>query len=428
VCTEQSGKGTVSNANVTDVAVHCAAPFIPLGLDTSFGNGGLVSTPAGGLGQGEAVVIQPTGGIVTAGWSTVSTGGATDFSLTRHDQSGNLDPTFGTNGIATTDLGGDHDQAFGAAVLGDNGIVAVGRTNALGILKTAFGVVGYTPDGKLNQNFGNGGIVTTPFAGMGAQAKAVAVQPDGKIVVAGSAFVSNSIDEDFAVARYNADGSIDDNFGAHGLVTVDLGTLNDFATGLAIESDGKIVVGGNAGEDVGLARLLPNGTLDITFGTLGRSVTRIGLGADVNGIALDSDGGIRIAGSTVGAISQNHDFLLAGFKADGTLNLGFGHFGFVTTDFGHGDDFAENLLVDDQGEIVLVGRAASDTIEDLALAAYQPDGSPADFGRGGIFTVDFHGLGDFGQDLVIDSKSRVIAAGGTGSSNGTEFALTRVLR
>ena len=186
----------------------------------------------------------------------------------------------------------------------------------------------------LNPNFGNGGIVTTPFLGMGAQAKAVAVQPDGKIVVAGSAFASNSIDEDFAVARYNADGSLDDNFGAHGIVTVDLGTDNDFATGLAIESDGKIVVGGNAGEDVGLVRLLPNGTLDITFGNLGKSVTKIGLGADVNGVALDSDGGIRIAGSTVGAISQNHDFLLAGFKADGTLNLGFGHFGFVTTDFG----------------------------------------------------------------------------------------------
>ncbi|MGN6474914.1 MAG: delta-60 repeat domain-containing protein, partial [Mycobacteriales bacterium] len=305
--------------------------------------------------------------------------------------------------------------------------VAVGRTNALGILKTAFGVVGYTPDGKLNPNFGNGGIVTTPFAGMGAQAKAVVVQQDGKFVVAGSAFTS-AIDEDFAVARYNANGSLDDNFGAHGLVTIDLGSDNDFATGLAIESDGKIVVGGNSGEDVGLARLQPNGSLDITFGNLGKSVTKIGLGADVNGLALTSDGGIRIAGSTVGALSQNHDFLLAGFKADGTLNLGFGHFGVVTTDFGQGDDFAENLLVDSQGEIVLVGRATSDTIIDLALAAYQPDGSPADFGRGGVFTVDFHGLGDFGQDLVIDSKNRVIAAGGTGSSNGTEFALTRVFR
>jgi uncharacterized delta-60 repeat protein len=428
VCTVQGGKGTVGNANVTGVAVHCTTPLVPLGLDVSFGNGGLVSTPVGGLGQGEAVVIQPTGGIVTAGWRTVSTGGATDFALTRHDQAGNLDHTFGTDGIATTDLGGAGDQAYDAAVLGDNGIVAVGRTDVRGVQKTDFAIVRYLPDGTPNQNFGSGGIVTTPFFGKGAQANRVAVQPDGKIVVAGAAIAANGVDADFAVARYNADGSLDDNFGAHGIATVDLGTENDDATGLALQSDGKIVLAGNASEDVGLVRLLSNGSLDPTFGNLGKSVTKIGLGADVNGVALDSSGGIVIAGSTVGAISQNHDFLLAGFRGDGTLNLGFGHFGFVTTDFGEGDDFAQNLLVDDQGEIVVVGRASSGTILDLALASYKPDGSLADFGRGGIFTADFHARGDFGQDLVIDSQNRIIAAGYTANGGDTEFALTRVFR
>jgi uncharacterized delta-60 repeat protein len=428
VCTVQGGEGTVSDANVTDIAVHCTTPPVPVGLDTSFGSGGLVSTPVGVLGHGEAVVIQPTGGIVTAGWRTVSTGGATDFALTRHVEAGHLDDTFGNHGIVTTDLGGASDQALDAAVLGDNGIVAVGRTDVRGVQKTDFGVVRYLPDGGLNPNFGSGGIVTTPFAGKGAQAEAVAVQPDGKIVVGGSAIAANGVDSDFAVARYNADGSLDDNFGAHGIATIDLGTENDVAKGLAIESDGKIVLGGNAADDVGLVRLLPNGTLDPTFGNLGKSVTRIGLGADVNGVALTSDGGIRIAGSTVGALSQNHDFLLAGFRADGTLNMGFGHFGFVTTDFGEGDDFAENLLVDQDGEIVLVGRASSNTILDLALASYNPDGSLGDFGRGGIFTADFHGKGDFGQDLAIDSQNRIIAAGYTANGGDTEFALARVFR
>jgi uncharacterized delta-60 repeat protein len=428
VCTVQNGKGTVSNANVTDIAVHCAAPFIPLGLDTSFGSGGVVSTPVGGLGQGQAVVIQPTGGIVTAGWRTVSTGGATDFALTRHDETGHLDDTFGDHGVATTDLGGSGDQAYDAAVLGDNGIVAVGRTDVRGVQTSDFGVVRYLPDGTPNQNFGDGGIVTTPFAGKGAQANAVAVQPDGKIVVAGFAKADNGVDSDFAVARYNADGSLDDNFGDHGITTTDLGTENDDAKGLAIQSDGTIVLAGNAGEDVGLVRYLPNGVLDTTFGNLGKSVTKIGFGADVNGVALDSGGGILIAGSTVGAISHNQDFLLAGFRGDGTLNTGFGQFGFVTTDFGAGDDFAEHLLVDDQGEIVLVGRASSGTILDMALASYKPDGSLADFGRGGIFTTDFHGRGDFGQDLVIDSQNRIIAAGYTANGGNTEFALARVFR
>jgi uncharacterized delta-60 repeat protein len=431
VCTVQNGKGTVSTANVTNVAVHCAAPLPPpVGLDTSFGIGGFASTPVSGLGQGNAVVIQPDGGIVTAGLRTVGILGATDFALTRHDQAGNLDRSFGTDGVATTDLGGLSDQALDAALLPDNGIVAVGRTDVRGPQKTDFGVVRYLPDGTPNPNFGNGGIVTTQFAGKGAEARAVAVQSDGKIVVAGFAVAANGIDFDFAVARYNPDGSLDDNFGAHGIVTVDLGSENDAATGLAIQSNGDIVVAGIAGtidEEVGLARLLPNGTLDPTFGNLGTSVTKIGFGVDVNGVALEPGGGILIAGSTFSATSQSGDFLLAGFRDDGTLNLGFGQSGSVTTDFGHGNDSAQNLLVDANGEIVLVGRAASDTIEDLALATYNPDGSLADFGRGGIFTVDLHGKDDFGQDLAIDSQNRIIAVGGTtGGDSG--LALTRVFR
>ena len=113
-------------------------------------------------------MIQPGGQIVTAGWRTVGTGIDTDFALTRNNPDGTLDTGFGTNGIATTDLGGGDDQASDAALLPDGGIVAVGRTDALGILKTAFGVVGYLPDGTPDANFGTGGIVTTPFFGKGA--------------------------------------------------------------------------------------------------------------------------------------------------------------------------------------------------------------------------------------------------------------------
>jgi uncharacterized delta-60 repeat protein len=423
VCTVRNGKGTISNANVTAIAVHCAPPILPAGLDPTFGDGGRVSTPVGGLGQGEAVVVQPTGGIVTAGWRTVSTGGATDFALTRHDSSGRLDDSFGDHGIATTDVGGPGDQAYDAAVLPDNGIVAVGRTDALGILKTAFGVVRYLPDGTPNQNFGNGGIVTTPFSGKGAQANAVGVQPDGKIVVAGYAIAANGVDSDFAVARYNADGSPDDGFGDHGITTTDLGTQNDDARALAIQPDGKILVAGSADEAIGLARYLPNGGLDPDFGNLGKSVTKLGFGDTANGVALTPSGGILIAGYTVGAKSDE-DFLLAGFRADGTLDPGFGNLGYVTTDFGSGSDFAEGLTVDDQGGIVLVGRATSNTIIDLALARYKPDGTLA----GPLITADFHGRGDFGQDVTLDQQGRLVAAGYTANGGDTEFALARVLR
>ena len=212
------------SADVTDVAVHCATPPAPTGLDPTFGGTGRVSTSVGGFGHGEAVVIQPAGGIVTAGWH--NTPGGADFALTRHDASGNLDHSFGTAGIASTDFGGDDDEAFDAALTPDGGIVAVGRTDAGGFPKQDFAVARYTPDGKPDLGFDADGMVATDILGGGDQANAVAVQPDGKIVVAGSA-VRGGIDSDFALVRYNADGTLDDGFGTHGKVTTDLGTEAD---------------------------------------------------------------------------------------------------------------------------------------------------------------------------------------------------------
>ena len=159
VCTVEHGAGTFSIADVRDVAVHCVTPPVPTGLDPTFGSGGRVSTPLGSDAHGEAVVIQPSGGIVTAGWRTDATG--TDFALTRHDAAGNLDHGFGTGGIVTTDIGGRDDEAFDAALTPDGGIVAVGRTDAAGVANQDFGIARYRADGTADAGFGSGGIVRT---------------------------------------------------------------------------------------------------------------------------------------------------------------------------------------------------------------------------------------------------------------------------
>jgi uncharacterized delta-60 repeat protein len=422
VCSVQHGSGRVSTANVTNVAVHCATTVTPSGLDPTFGSAGRVSTPVGG-GQGEAVVIQPGGGIVTAGWRTVGSG--TDFALTRNTGDGTLDSSFGKNGIATTDLGGADDEAFDAALLPDNGIVAVGRTDALGILKTTFGVVRYLPDGTPNPNFGSGGIVTTPFFGKGAVANAVAVQPNGKIVVAGSADEASGFNSDFALARYNADGTLDTSFDHDGIVTTDLSGQDEDITALAIQPDGKIVAVGTAGEDIALARYTSDGQLDTSFGNGGSKITDLGFSDAANGVALTTSGQIVIAGYTIGA-TLNNDFLLARYNAKGTLDTTFGSGGVVKTDISGADDFAENLVIDGQGRIIVVGRATSSTILDMALARYKADGTlDASFGNHGTLTADFHGRGEFGQDVTLDSQGRIVAAGYTANGSGTEFALMR---
>jgi uncharacterized delta-60 repeat protein len=417
VCTVQHGAGTVGSADVTDVVVHCETPAAPAGLDLSFGGTGRVSTPVGGDGEGEAVVIQPGGDIVTAGWR--STAGGNDFALTRHDPTGQLDHGFGTDGIVTTDLGGPNDQAFDAALLPDGGIVVAGRTDAAGILKTAFGVVRYRADGAPDPGFGTSGIVELGFFGKGAGANAVAVQPDGKILVAGFAFDASGIDSDFALVRLEPDGTLDPGFGTGGIVTTNLGTAADDARAVVVQPDGRIVVAGSADEDIALVRYLPDGTLDSSFGHGGSTITNLGSDDVANGVALTPAGEILIAGYTLGA-GINRDFLLGRYRADGTLVAT------VKTDVSGGDDFAEDLAVDDRGRIVLVGRATSSTILDMALVRYLPDGSlDTSFDGDGILTADFHGRGEFGQDVALDSDGRIVAAGYTANGGDTEFALLR---
>ena len=419
VCTVQNGSGHVASANVTDIAVHCQTPAIPSGLDSTFGDGGRVSTPVGGNGQGEGVVIQPSGQIVTAGWRTVGTGVDTDFALTRNNSDGSLDTGFGSGGIATTNLGGGDDQALDAALLPDSGIVAVGRTDALGILKTAFGVVRYLPDGTPNPSFGTGGIVMTPFFGKGAVANAVAVQPDGKIVVAGFATEASGINSDFALARYNPDGTLDQSFDDDGVVTTDLSGQDDDARALAIQPDGNIVVVGSAGDNIGLVRYASDGSLDQTFGSAGMKISDLGT-SDADGVALTASGQIVIVGANAG------DFMLVRYGANGALDSAFGTGGVVTTDISGGDDFAEDLTIDAAGRIIVVGRATSSTILDMALARYHADGTlDTSFATNGILTADFHGRGEFGQDVAIDSAGRIVAAGYTANGGDTEFALMR---
>jgi uncharacterized delta-60 repeat protein len=162
---------------------------------------------------------------------------------------------------------------------------------------------------------------------------AVAVQRDGKLVVAGYAADASNIDTDFALVRYNADGSLDPSFGTGGVVTTDLGTRSDDVRAIVIQPDGRIVVAGTAGEDIAVARYMPDGKLDTGFGTGGLTITDLGSDDVANGVALTSGGEIVIAGYTLGA-KVNRDFLLARYRADGSLDTAFGDHGVVKTDLG----------------------------------------------------------------------------------------------
>jgi uncharacterized delta-60 repeat protein len=305
--------------------------------------------------------------------------------------------------------------------------VVVGRTDGPGFNRN-FGVVRYDDDGNLDPGFGAGGIVKTDFAGQVDQANAVAVQADGKIVVAGLAARTGPLgaDNDFALVRYLRDGALDTTFGGDGIVTTDLGTRTDIARALVVQPDGQIVVAGTVDDDVALVRYGDDGEVDTSFGRNGVTITDFGSDDFANGVALTSDGRILVAGHSLGA-GLNTDFALMRYRADGALDESFGTAGIVTTDIGGDDDFGEGLAVDTGGRIVVVGRATSSTILDLAVVRYDGDGTlDAGFGENGIVKADFHGSGEFGQDVVFQADGKIVAGGYTANGLDTEFALIRI--
>jgi uncharacterized delta-60 repeat protein len=333
---------------------------------------------------------------------------------------GDLDPSFGTGGLVTTDFGGRGDFGLAVALQPDGKIVTAGNSSAVGVFSVAFALARYNPNGTLDPGFGSGGTVLTSFGGSLSAAADVAVQPDGKIVAVG---IANG---DFGVARYNGDGTLDAGFGSGGLVTTDFGGF-DQANGVALQSDGKIVVVGILGGAVGVARYNADGSLDSTFGSGGKVITDATATPDGGfDVAVTSAGKIVVGGGTSFGAS---DFLIIRYNADGSLDSGFGSGGIVTTDFG-GGDIAFGIALTADGKITAAGvmrAAAPGSPGDFALARYNSDGSlDSSFGSGGKVTTDFSSSDDTGNGLVIQPGGSITVAGITGTAaTGTSFAVAR---
>jgi uncharacterized delta-60 repeat protein len=385
-------------------------------LDATFGAGGKVTTDfAGDRDEAHGVVVQADGKLVTVGGAKTSR--SQDFALARYNANGTLDTTFGTGGKVTTDFAGNDDQAFAVVLQPDGKIVAAGQAGS-GYRGGDFALARYNANGTLDTTFGTGGKVTTDFAGNDDQAFAVVLQADGKIVAAGVAKTSRS--GDFALARYNPNGSLDATFGTGGKVTTDFAGDTDEAHGLVLQPDGKLVAAGQAstgyrGKDFALARYNPNGGLDATFGTGGKVTTDFAGNDDAAfGVGLQPDGKIVAAGQASSGY-RGEDFALARYNPNGTLDTTFGTGGKVTTDFAGSDDQAFAVALQANGKIVAAGQASSGYRgRDFALTRYNPNGSlDATFGTGGKVTTDFAGDDDQAFAVALQPDGKIVAAGGT---------------
>lgn len=307
-------------------------------------------------------------------------------------------------------------------------IGAVALALGLGHVASPAGVAG-EPPARFRK-----GKVTTPF-GEFSRANAVALQTDGKIVVAGhsaSGDFSSGFDYDFAVARYNADGSLDTTFDTDGKVTTDFGTDYDAARAVAIQpSDGKIVVAGSSYFDMALARYDTSGIPDPDFGTDGKVTIRINFNCAGTAVAIQpSDGKIIVAGN--GFTGSGNNFALARFNTDGTPDDTFGDGGTVSVHFTTLPvEFGNAMVLQENGQIVVAGQAYSNldgTLNDFLVARYDSDGSVDEsFGPGGGFAqINFNLNEEAARAVALQRDGKILVAGFTYQNNTGDFALARL--
>jgi uncharacterized delta-60 repeat protein len=344
---------------------------------------------------------------------------------------GDLDPSFGSGGKVFTDFGSTRDSAGRTvAIQRDGKIVVAGFSQPRDSDEEDFALARYNRDGSLDQSFGSGGKVLTDFgAGSIQQAHALAIQPDGRIIAAGWSLESGSFD--FALARYNRDGSLDQSFGSGGKVLTDIGPFGGTAQAVAIEPDGKIVAAGDNFGGFALVRYNPDGDLDSTFGAGGEVFTDLGFGSRASSVAIEPNGKIVAAGQGItggGCFPDTacFDFGLARYNRDGSLDESFGSSGKVFTDFGQSFDQALDMTIAPRGKIIAAGESDAAGSDDFALARYNRDGSlDQSFGSGGKVLTDF-ASGSYDQASALarmpDGKLVAVGIGGfpleTGNFDG----------
>lgn len=344
---------------------------------------------------------------------------------------GMLDPSFSRDGLVFDDLGSWFDEAQAVAVQADGKILAAGSNFATG--HTNFAVTRYNIDGSVDTSFGSGGGRSTDFGGREDRAYDMAIQGDGKIVLAGSTQVDGEGDTAVALARYLPDGSLDPSFGSGGKVVTNFSLhREDLAYSVAIQPDGAIIVAGVVNKDrdqnMLVARYLPDGTLDPSFHYDG--AVEIGFGREYTvyftevqrapdvalDVAIQKDGGIVVVGWTQSLIDLEDDVAVARLTPEGTLDPSFHDNGMVVFDFPSrfdtlADDATPSLgcsaALQSDGKIIVAGSG----LMEIGVARLNPDGRlDPSFSFDGRAETEI-GLHAWAQDIAIQSDGKILVTG-----------------
>ncbi len=380
-------------------------------LDTSFGNNGIVSTVINGsYNLAQTAVVQPDGKILVAGEAGEPS--PMTLAVARYNIDGTLDNSFGNSGTLLIQVGPARSYARNIALQADGKIV-IGAYTYDGIAAD-FAVLRLNADGTPDNSFGNNGI-TIVDNGSHDIVDAMTLLNDGKILLAGNNY------SEFLAARFNTDGSLDTSFGTNGWIATEFDSSDSQVKDIALQADGKFLLGGYSYNNstgvnsMAVARYNEDGSIDTTFGTSGKVTINSGNNEDYAvAIAVQSDGKIVMGGYTyVGDNPLRYDFVAVRLNIDGTFDNNYGNNGIVISRvLENGQNYAEQMVLQPDNKIILAGYAATVDNYNLAMLRFDSDGSvDTTFGTDGKVNTDISGTADFGKAIALQPDHKVILAG-----------------
>jgi uncharacterized delta-60 repeat protein len=397
-------------------------------LDESFSEDGISIRDLGSPSdQVAAVQITPNGRIVVAG--DTLTGGSRDLVVSVFTSAGTPDPTFAGTGRATADFGGD-EQARAIAVHRDGSIVAVGTRVKDDTSEVV--LVRYLASGTLDTSFNGSGRRVIAFTdGADSFGNAIALELDGRIVIGGTR--TNANGSVIAIARLRRDGSFDTSLNGNGKKFIDYGIESGrdaFGNAVAVQDDRKIVVAGTrtgaGGSDFAVARIDPDGEFDEGFDGSGKTDVDFGPTDEGQAMAIRPDGRIAIAGTRTTA--SGSDFAVALLRTDGRLDSAFDGNGKATTDFG-AEERAHAMIAQLDGKLLVVGEREGEVGRDFAFARYEENGAlDPTLDEDGKLRIDVAaGSLDTGTGVALTADGAIVAAGTTRDTANSDLALLRLL-
>ena len=442
LCLVSNGAGTIFSANITNVTVSC----INRGeLDPAFNapKGYLIQSDSAGGNLdnfGNAVAIDPNGRIIVAG-SSVNNAGGVDLAIWRFNTDGSLDGTFNGRGLVTRNSSSSNDASdYGKSVAIDlYGRIVVAGSSRLNGGNTDMMIWRFNENGTVDRSFNASGYVRHDNAAGGNGddiGNAIVIDNQERIDVAGYS-KNSSGDFDLVVWRYNPNGTVDTGLNGDGIIVQNSaagGNGDDFGNALTIDASNRIVVAGSSLNasgftDMVVLRFKSDGALDTIFNTSGIVALPAPSGstsnAVANGIAIDSQGRIVVAGSS-GNSAGNIDMLVWRFKTDGSLDPAFNDNGIVISNGAagsNGNDTGNGIALSGDGSIYITGSSVNFAGDkDMVIWAFNSDGSPIeDFGTYGHFIHNSAAGGngdDTGSAIVLNPDGRLVAAGSSQNNTG----------